>query len=101
MSLGAGRVSEVIPLGEHERRFSGRRDAIYRLANAADGEDEILVPLRKDYHADELSRSRDRSGKNALVFDPFWYWGGVGIAAPEEIFDMVVWSKNWNGRKNL
>jgi hypothetical protein len=85
----AGRVSEVIPLGEYEKRFSGRRDALYRLADDADGQQENLVPLREDYHADELSRSRDHSGKNALVFDPFWYWGGVGIVAPEEISDMA------------
>jgi hypothetical protein len=85
----AGRVSEVIPLGEYEKRFSGRRDAIYRLADDANGQHETLVPLRDDYHADDLSRSRDRSGKNALVFDPFWYWGGVGIVAPEEISDLA------------
>jgi hypothetical protein len=71
----AGRVSEVFPSGEYEKRFSGRQDAIYRLVgSAAWGEQEVLVALRDDdYHADEPSRSRDRSGKNALVFDPFWY----------------------------
>jgi hypothetical protein len=41
-----------------QRRFPGRRDAIYRLAGPAGGEHEILVSLRKDYHADELVNPR-------------------------------------------
>ncbi len=85
----AGRIAEVVSLGEYEQRFSGRRDAIYKLAGYSWGDQEILTPLRNDYHADEGSRSRDRSGKNALIFEPFWYWGGEGIAAPDEISDLA------------
>jgi putative DNA base modification enzyme with NMAD domain len=85
----AGQIAKVIPLGEYERRFSGRQDAIYRLADSAPGEQEVLVPLRDDYHVDEKSRKRDRSGKNALVFNPFWYWGGFGISAPDDIADLA------------
>jgi len=90
MWLGQDGFRRSSPLGEYEKRFSGRQDAIYRLVgSAAWGEQEVLVPLRDDYHADEPSRSRDRSGNNALVFDPFWYWGGFGIPAPEEIADLA------------
>jgi hypothetical protein len=81
-----GKVKDIVPLGEYERRFRGMKDAIYR-QRSRDG--EILKPLRNNYHADELSRSRDRRGKNALIFDPFWYWGGDGIPAPDEIADLA------------
>jgi hypothetical protein len=90
-SLGRGRVawvgqvSAVIPMGEYEQRYSGRQDAIYRLAGHGPDGREILTPLREDYHASERSRTRDRNGKNALIFEPFWYWGGDGVAASEEI----------------
>jgi hypothetical protein len=84
-----GRVSEVIPLGEYERRFSGRRDAIYRSAYSAGGGHETLIPLRDDYHSNQQDRARDHSGRNALLFNPYWYWGGFGIPAPEEIADLA------------
>lgn len=82
-----GQVSEVLSLGEYEKRFRGRRDAIYRAKSIATGEE--LIPLRKDYHSDENSRARDRGGKNALIFAPFWYWGGTGIPARGEIADLA------------
>lgn len=82
-----GHISEILSLGEYERRFRGRRDAIYRAKPGAMGEE--LVALRKDYHEDERSRARDRGGKNALIFDPFWYWGGTGIPARGEIADLA------------
>lgn len=85
----AGKIAEVIPLGEYEKRFCGRKDAIYRLMGTTSGEQEVLVPLRDDYHCNEKSRSRDRNGKNALIFEPFWYWGGLGIVAPDEVAELA------------
>jgi hypothetical protein len=80
-----GQVADVLPLGEYEQKYTGRRDAIYRLnGHAADGA-EILHPLRDDYHVDR--RQTDFRGKNALVFSRFWYWGGNGVGAPNDIRD--------------
>jgi len=90
-SIGRGRVAwvgqiaDIVPLDKYERRFPGRQDAIYGLRASAPGEPKVMVPLREDYHADERSRRRDLNGRNALIFGPFWYWGGVGISAPAEI----------------
>lgn len=85
-----GRVCRVVPLGEYEQEFGKRKDAIYALSKNAYGEDQ-LVPLRNDYHADERSRRRDISGVNALIFDPFWYWGGLGVPAPDRIADLAYY----------
>lgn len=78
-----GKIAESVPLGEYERRFRGRKDAIYRLRK---GE---LVPLRDDYHAGSRARARDLWGENALIFEPFWYWGGHGQSAPPDIADLA------------
>jgi hypothetical protein len=85
----AGKISEIIAMGEYQRRFPRRRDAIYRLADPGEGGKEVLLPLRDDYHADEKSRASDRSGQNALIFEPFWYWGSFGIPAPDDIADLA------------
>jgi putative DNA base modification enzyme with NMAD domain len=85
----AGQIAESVSMGDYEKRFPGRRDAIYRLVESKWGEPDILVPLRDDYHADERNRSRDRKGKNVLIFRAFWYWGSVGINAPDEIVDLA------------
>jgi hypothetical protein len=49
----AGQIAESVPLGNYEKRFSGRGDAIYKLVESGLGEQQILVPLRDDYHGDE------------------------------------------------
>jgi hypothetical protein len=82
-----GQIAEVVPMGDYERRFPDRQDAIYRLVES--GGHDYLMPLRDDYHPDEGSRSTDRSGINALIFDPFWYWGGLGVQPPDEIADLA------------
>jgi hypothetical protein len=78
-----GQVFDVVTMGEFEGKYAGRRDALYRLIGHTDDGTEILHPLRDDYHANR--RQTDFRGRNALVFSPFWYWGGRGIAAPEDI----------------
>jgi hypothetical protein len=78
-----GKIAERIPLAEYERRFRNRKDAIYRLRK---GE---LVSLLDDYHTNPGDRERDLRGKNALLFRPFWYWGGDGLPAPPDIADLA------------
>jgi hypothetical protein len=78
-----GRIAESLPLADYERRFRGRKDALYRLRK---GE---LVALRKDYHANSGDRARDLRGDNGLLFRPFWYWGGLGVSAPPDIAELA------------
>ena len=85
----AGRVAEVLPLGGYQVRFPARFDAIYRKTAESWEGNEVLEPLRDDYHEDQRSRSRDLGGKNALVFDPFWYWGAAAVTAPEFVADLA------------
>jgi hypothetical protein len=85
----AGRVNEVILLGDYQARFPHRHDAIYRKVGVSPEGNEILEPLRDDYHDDALSRMRDRRGRNALLFSRFWYWGRDAVMAPEVIADMA------------
>ena len=77
----AGRIAKSVSMGDYEKGFSGREDAIYKLTESG------WEFLRDDYH--EGSRGRDLNGKNALIFERFWYWGGVGIAAPDDIADLA------------
>jgi hypothetical protein len=58
-----GKISKIVPLEEYARQFPDRRDAQYW--------------------------KRDSTGRNALIFDPFWYWGGFGIRAPEDIAELA------------
>jgi len=86
----AGKVQRIVSLGEYQRIHPARRDAIYKLADdGPPGENERLIPLRSDYHADGSSRRRDLRGRNALLFDPFWYFGGYGVQAPPEVSELA------------
>jgi hypothetical protein len=77
----AGRIAGILPMGDYEKQFLDRQDAIYKLTASG------WEFLRDDYH--EEIRDRDLNGKNALVFEPFWYWGGVGITAPNDIANLA------------
>ena len=86
-----GRIAEILSLGDYQTRFSNRNDAIYkRIRYESDGR-ESLEPLRDDYHAKPRNRSSDIRGKKALIFEPFWYWGGHGISASEEITNLAYY----------
>jgi hypothetical protein len=79
----AGRIGESVSMGDYEKRFADRKDAIYKWTDSG------WVFLRDDYH--EGRRDRDLNGKNALIFEPSWYWGGNGIAAPEDIAELAYY----------
>lgn len=83
-----GRVASRLPLADYQRHSPDRRDAIYRGVTSPGGE-ETLEPLRQDYHPDVASRRRDASGVYSLRFDPYWYWGGLGVLLPEELADLA------------
>jgi hypothetical protein len=77
----AGRIAGIFPMGDCEKQFPGRQDAIYKLTVSG------WEFLRADYH--EEIRDRDLNGKNALIFEPFWYWGGVGMAVADDIDELA------------
>jgi hypothetical protein len=85
----AGKVAGVMSLGDYQIRYPHRYDAIYRRTGHSWEGHELLAPLRDDYHEDERSRVRDRSGRNALLFEPYWYWGEDAVTAPEIVAEMA------------
>jgi hypothetical protein len=86
----AGRVSEKLTLGNYQLKYPTRRDAVYELSDEISSTGaETLVPLTKGYHSTDQLRRRDWSGRNGLVFDPMWYFGGNGIQAPQEIAELA------------
>ena len=84
----AGRVASTMPLGDYQAQHPSRHDALYRRVGLHNGR-EMLEPLRDDYHPDHRSRSTDMSGRNALIFDPYWYWGREVVSAPEWLADLA------------
>jgi hypothetical protein len=84
-----GQVSDIMTLGEYGSRFSGRTDALYRLEGHAEDGSEVLRHVSGKDHARPESHKRDRRGKNALIFDSFWYWGQNAVAAPPDIADLA------------
>ncbi len=84
-----GRVSQILPLGDYEIQFRGRPDAIYRRNGfELDGEESLEKIRDDDYHCG--IESRDWEGRNALVFEPFWYWGNNSkIIPPSQIGDLI------------
>lgn len=93
--LGIGRVAwvgcvkEVLPMGDYELRFRGRRDVIYsRIGWYPDGREE-LEHYGGSYHNSAKAMTRDARGRNALVFEPFWYWGKDAPLAPKGLAELA------------
>ena len=81
----AGRVAQSIEVGEFERQYRGRSDAIYR------GKPNAYERLRPAYHpgADEL---RKDTSAPALVFaqDETWYFGRTPQRLPEHLMHLAA-----------
>lgn len=82
----AGRVREVMPVGAYEKRFGGRRDAIYR--QRPDG---FFKRLKPEYHSVAGDFERDVSGP-VLVFDRHatWYFGDHPQPLPEDLMHLAA-----------
>lgn len=79
----AGCVSEILSMGEYRERYAGRRDAIYRRVGWHPDGREDLKHYGGSYHNSPKEIARDLRGRRALIFDPFWYWGGdAPVAVP-------------------
>jgi Nucleotide modification associated domain 2 len=94
----AGRVSEILPMGQYRVRYPRRPDAIYNLLRVAPDGREVLEHIGVPRHADKKSQETDKRGKNALVFREFWYWGENAPRAPEEIARLAYYRQGQTTR---
>lgn len=82
----AGRVAEVLDVGDYEQAHRGRSDAVYR--KRPDGGFDRLRP---DYHPGEAEMLRDVSAP-VLVFDAAatWYFGAAPRALPPGLIHLAA-----------
>lgn len=78
----AGRVSEILPMGQYCARYSRRPDAIYELVGLEPDGSERLRHRGGRIHVDAKGQATDKWGKYALIFREFWYWGGNAPPVP-------------------
>lgn len=86
----AGCVDESMTLGEYSQCHAGRTDAIYRLVGM-DGDREILRHSGTPFHRAQRDQKRDKRGRNALIFNPFCYFGANPVDPPPEIAKLAYY----------
>jgi hypothetical protein len=81
----AGRVQRGLAIGDYERQFRGRADAVYQ-----ERPDGTFARLRPDYHNDADQIRKDLSGP-ALIFDPMstWYFGDKPVLLPDALMHLA------------
>jgi Nucleotide modification associated domain 3/Nucleotide modification associated domain 2 len=94
----AGRVSEILPMGQYRMRYPRRPDAIYTLLRVTPDGGEVLERTGVGIHADKKSQERDKRGINALIFREFWYWGGDAPPAPAKIAGLAYYRQGQTTR---
>jgi len=92
MLAWAGRVTAAVSVGEYERHYRGRSDAVYR--QKADGG---FRRLRPDYHPEPDQMRKDLSAP-VLTFDRLttWYFGDKPEVCPADLTHL-----NAGGRGHL
>jgi hypothetical protein len=82
----AGRVADIVGVGEYERQHRGRSDAVYRTKP-----DGGFKRLRPDYHPGEDEFRKDTSAP-VLVFDrdATWYFGRQAQMLPEHLMHLAA-----------
>jgi hypothetical protein len=88
----AGRISEKLPVGDYEEKYSGRRDAIYRKGDGGE-----LYSLKPQYHPDKNQQDSDKSGY-VFVFDTSstWYFGASAPTLPPHLLDLAPSARDYN-----
>jgi Nucleotide modification associated domain 2 len=88
----AGRVARSIAVGDYEREFEGRPDAVYRQKPEGG-----FKRLRPDYHPGDDQFRKDVSSP-VLVFDPeaSWYFGDNGQVFPEHLMHLAATIRNYH-----
>lgn len=86
MVAWAGRIARKAEIGDYEREFRGRSDAVYRLK--ADGS---FKRLRPDYHPGANEIRKDLSAP-ALLFDKnaSWYFGDPPQSLPGPLMHLAA-----------
>jgi hypothetical protein len=84
--IWAGRIAQSIEVGEYERQYRGRADAVYR-AKSNGG----FKRLRPDYHSGEKEFRKDTSAP-VLVFDleATWYFGRQPQMLPDYLMHLAA-----------
>lgn len=82
----AGRIARKAEVGDYEREFRGRPDAVYR--QKADGR---FKRLRPDYHPGANEIRKDISAP-ALIFDEraTWYFGDEPGSLPDHLLHLAA-----------
>ncbi|TMJ19812.1 MAG: hypothetical protein E6G92_08590 [Alphaproteobacteria bacterium] len=86
----AGRVHRSVSIGDYEREFRGRADALYR--QKPDG---MFERLRPEYHHSPDDIRKDQSG-SVLIFDPerSWYFGDGPQVLPPQLIHVAPRGRN-------
>ena len=84
--IWAGQVAHRAEVGDYERQYRGRSDAVYR-ARPGGG----FKRLRPDYHPGEDEFRKDTSAP-VLIFDPdaTWYFGAEPQMLPEKLMHLAA-----------
>jgi hypothetical protein len=87
----AGRVVRSIPVGDYEREFRGRPDAVYR-----QNPDGSFKRLRPDYHPGLAQYRRDTLSP-VLIFDraASWYFGDNPRILPTQLMHLAATARNY------
>ena len=84
-----GVVSEAMPMGVYSAHHLRRRDAVYQTVDHEASGREVLQHFGGDFHNSPRAIRRDISGRNALLFYPFWYFGGSPKQVPEPLVGLA------------
>ena len=82
----AGRVAQSLEVGDYERKYRGRSDAVYR-AKVGGG----FIHLRQDYHSDKDEFKKDTSAP-VLIFElgRTWYFGCDPEMLPNHLIHLAA-----------
>lgn len=82
----AGRIAHSVEVGDYERQYRGRSDAVYRAER-----DGGFERLRPDYHPGEDEFRKDTSAP-VLIFAPdaTWYFGAEPHMLPEKLMHLAA-----------
>ena len=80
----AGKVRQILEIGEYERVHRGRPDAVYR-----EKSDGSFTRLRPEYHPEQKQINKDLSGP-VLIFEKksLWYFGDKPKDLPIELLHL-------------
>lgn len=82
-----GRITEKLAIGDYQKKYPHRRDAIYAYINT-NGEGKLKKIKGHDIHPDAASIKTDLSGVNCLLFTEFMKFDD-DIRLPENLENLV------------